>query len=44
MRNVNEEMLLHAIEDSIGCEVNAENAGQIQRVVITEEDIMVEKI
>lgn len=37
-------MLLQTIEECIGCEVNAENAGQIQRVMITEEDIMVENI
>ena len=44
LRTVKEDMLLQTIEECIGCEVNAENAGQIQRVVITEEDIMVEKI
>ena len=43
MRNVNEEMLLHAIEDSIGCEVDAVSAETIRRVVIHEDDIVVEK-
>ena len=34
---------VQTIGDSIGCEVNAGNAGQIQRVVITKDDIVVEK-
>jgi hypothetical protein len=42
LRTIKEDLLLQTIEESIGCEVNTENAGQIQRVVITEEDIAVE--
>ena len=42
LRTIKEDLLLQTIEERIGCEVNAENAGQIQRVVITEEDIAVE--
>jgi hypothetical protein len=42
LRTIKEDLLLQTIEESIGCEVNAENAAQIQRVVITEEDIAVE--
>lgn len=43
LRTVKEDFLLQTIGDSIGCEVNAENAGQIQHVVITKDDIVVEK-
>ena len=42
LRTIKEDLLLQTIEESIGCEVNAENAAQIQRVVITEDDIAVE--
>ena len=43
LRTIKEDLLLQTIEESIGCEVNAENAGQIQRVLITKDDIVVEK-
>ena len=42
LRTIKEDLLLQTIEESIGCEVIAENAEKIKRVVITEEDIAVE--
>lgn len=44
LRTIKEDLLLQTIEESIGCEVIAENAEKIKRVVITEDDIVVETI
>lgn len=42
-RAVKEEKVLRAIEESIGTEVTEDSVGAIERVVITGEEIVVEK-